>query len=272
MNVHQLTIGEIECAVLQEGAAVMDRDSVIARYPNANPADVAAAFGDGEPSGSLNLLYINSGGTRVLADVGFGESGPAGMGGTLRGLAEMGLAPADIDIVFLTHFHGDHIAGFFTPEGAPVYSNATFVTMQAEWDEWMGRWAASSAAADQQNLARFQALRQRFQFVNAGDEIAPGVTVVDLKGHTLGHAGLLVESGGERLLHVVDLLHQRFQFANIEWHFSFDTDSELAVQTRRQVLNRCVEEELLTLFYHLDFPGLGKVSLEDGAFIWNPND
>ena len=142
--------------------------------------------------------------------------------------------------------------------------------MQAEWDEWMGRWAASSAETDQQNLARFKALQDRFKFVNAGDEIAPGVTVVDLKGHTLGHAGLLVESGGERLLHVVDLLHQHFQFANIDWHFSFDTDSELAAQTRRRVLQQCVDENLLTLFYHLEFPGLGKVALEDGTFVWNP--
>lgn len=270
MSVYPLTIGDIDCAVLQEGAAFMDRDSVIARYPNVEPADVAVALGDSEPSGSLNLLYINSGGTRILADVGFGAHGPPGMGGTQRGLGGLGLSPADLDIVFLTHFHGDHIAGFFTPEGAPVYANARFVTMQSEWDEWMGRWAASSAEGDQQNLARFQALQDRFQFVTAGAEIAPGITVVDLAGHTFGHAGLLVESQGERLLHVVDLLHQHFQFANIDWRFSFDSDSVQAVRTRRRVLQQCVNEDLLTLFYHLDFPGLGHVSLEDGTFVWNP--
>ncbi len=270
MSVHQLTIGDIECAVFQEGAAFMDRETVIARYPNVDPADVDAALGDNEPSGSLNLLTVNSGGTRVLADVGFGEYGPAGMGGTLRGLASLGLTPADMDIVFLTHFHADHIAGFFTPAGDAVYPNAVYVTMQAEWDEWMGRWAATNAEAEQQILQRFKSLRHRFKFVSAGDEIAPGVTAVDMVGHTDGHAGLLVESGGERLLHVVDLLHQHFQFTNIDWHFSFDTNAELAVQTRRRVLQHCVDEDLLTLFYHLDFPGLGKVTLEDGTYVWNP--
>ena len=111
-------------------------------------------------------------------------------------------------------------------------------------------------AGDQQNLARFTALQDRFRFVSAGDKIAAGVTVVDLLGHTLGHAGLLVESQGERLLHLVDLLHQHFQFANTGWHFSFDSDPVQAVQTRRRVLQHCAEEDLLTLFYHLDFPGL----------------
>lgn len=267
MSVHQLTIGDIECAVLHEGSAKMTVDSIAARYPNASPSDIRAALGGGQPSGSLNLLYINSGGARVLADVAFGESGPPGMGGVLRGLQSMGMSPADIDIVYLTHFHGDHIAGLFNADGTPVYGNARYVTMQEEWDEWMGRW---SAAQDQQQLERFGGLRERFSFVGAGDEVAPGVTVVNLEGHTLGHSGLLLDSGGERLLHAVDLLHQPFQFARTGWHFAFDSDAELAVDTRRRELQRCVDEGLLTLFYHLAFPGLGHVTVDGDTFIWNP--
>lgn len=269
MSVHRLIIGDIECAVLQEGAAAMTLDAVAGRYPNASRGAIKAALGGEAPSGSLNLLYLNSGGTRLLADVGFGDSVP-GMGGALRGLGSMGVAPTDIDIVYLTHFHGDHIAGFFNPDGTPVYPNALYVTMQAEWDEWMGRWAASTAESDQQNLARFSALRDRFKLVNGGDEIAPGVSSVDLKGHTLGHSGLLLESAGERLLHVVDILHQPFQLANTNWHFSFDSDPELAVATRKSTLQRCADEEVLTLFYHLPFPGLGTVTVADDTFHWNP--
>ena len=267
MTVHMLKIGDIECAVLQEGASFMDRASVIARYPNADPAKVDAALGDNAPSGSLNLPLITSGGARILADVGFGDAGPPGMGGVLRGLVSLGLSPADIDIVYLTHFHGDHIAGLLNEDGTPVYANARYVTTQAEWDEWMGRWAASQ---DQKQLDRFGGLRERFSFVGAGDEIAPGVTVVNLEGHTLGHSGLLLESGGERLLHVVDLLHQPFQFAHTDWHFGFDSDGALAVTTRKRVLQRCADEALLTLFYHLDFPGLGHVTVEGESFVFNP--
>ena len=264
MTVHQLKIGEIDCAVLQEGAAFMDRADVAARYPNATPAEVEAAMGEGEPSGSLNLLLVNSGGMRILADVGFGAGMP-GMGGTLRGLAQMGLSSGDIDIVFLTHFHSDHIAGLLDG-GEPVYSNARYICAQAEWDEWTSRWAASGDSM----LEVFRGLEDRFSFVNAGDEIAPGVTVVGMEGHTLGHAGLLVESGGERLLHVVDLLHQAFQFEHVNWHFGFDTDGAMAVETRRQVLWECADEEILTLFYHLEFPGLGYVERAGDHFGFRP--
>ncbi len=270
MSVHQLKVGDIECAVLQEGAAFMDRDSVIARYPNADPAEVAAALGEAQPSGSLKLLTINSGGTRILADVGFGQAGPPGMGGALRGLETLGLSASDIDIVYLTHFHADHIIGLANADGSLAYPEARYVTTQAEWDEWTARWKAFSSAADQGNLERFTSLQDRFSFVSPGDEVAPGVTVVNLEGHTRGHSGLLVESQGERLLHVVDLLHQPFQFSHVGWHFGFDTDGALAVTTRKRVLQQCVDERLLTLFYHLEFPGLGHVTRKGADYVWNP--
>ncbi len=270
MTVHQLKIGDIECAVLQEGEAEMTLDAAAGRYPTASRAEIEAALGDQTPSGSLNLLYIKSGGAHILADVGFGEHGPPGMGGTLRGHDSLSVSAADIDIVYLTHFHGDHIAGFFNPDGTAVYPNALYVTTQAEWDEWIGRWSASDAPQDQKNLERFTSLQDKFSFVSPGDEVAPGVTVVNLEGHTRGHSGLLVESADDRLLHVVDLLHQPFQFARTEWHFSFDSDPDLAVETRVQVLQRCADEGILTLFYHLPFPGLGRVTVEDGIFVWNP--
>ena len=270
MSVYQLKVGDIECAVLQEGASEMTLDAVAGRYPNVSREEIAAALDGAAPAGSLNLLYIKSGQTRILADVGFGEAGPPGTGGALQALDSLGLAPADIDILFLTHFHGDHIAGFFDADGSAVYHRARFVTAQAEWDEWMGRWAASDAATDRRNLERFSALRDRFSFVGDGDEIAPGVSVAGFTGHTLGHSGLLVESGDDRLLHVVDILHQPFQFAHIDWHFSFDSDADLAAQTRQRILQRCANESLLTLFYHLPFPGLGRVSKAGDSFVWNP--
>lgn len=270
MNPYQLSIGDIECAVLPEGESDLIAKHLAERYPGVSQAQIEAALAGQTPAGSLNLPYINSGGTGILADVGFGRLSQPAAGNTESALSSIGLSLADIDIVFLTHFHGDHIAGLALDEGALEFPNARFVTTQAEWDEWIGRWSASTAPQDQKNLQRFTSLQDRFSFASPGEEIAPGVTVVDLAGHTLGHAGLLLESGGERLLHVVDILHQPFQFAHTDWHFSFDSDAEQAVDTRRRTLQRCAHEDLLTLFYHMPFPGLGRVSGDGDAFIWNP--
>lgn len=267
---YQFTVGDIQCAVLQEGEANMTSEAIAARYPSVSLAEIEAALGTASGEDSLNCQYINSGGTRILVDVGFGAAGPPGSGGLAAALDSIGLALADIDIVYLTHFHGDHIAGLAADEDPLEFPNARFVTMAAEWEEWMGRWAASQSAGDKRLLERFSDLQDRFSFVAAGDSVAPGVTVVDLAGHTMGHSGLLVESQGQRLLNVVDLLHQSFQFAKIDWRFVFDSDGDMAADTRRQVLGRCAGEGLLTLFYHLAFPGLGVVRREGDAFSWHP--
>ena len=270
MKAHVLKIGDIECAVLHEGESDLIAAHLAQRYPGVSQAQIDSALGRQKPAGSLNLPCVKSGGTRILADLGFGEAGRPGAGGTEAALASLGLQPADIDIVYLTHFHGDHIAGMTDASGALSFPEASYLTRQAEWDEWMGRWSASDAPQDQANLDLFSSLRDKFSFVGAGDEIAAGVRVVDLAGHTLGHSGLLLESGGERLLHVVDILHQPFQFAHTDWHFSFDSAPEQAVETRVETLRRCAEEWLLTLFYHMPFPGLGRVTREGGAFVWHP--
>ncbi|MCY3572609.1 MAG: MBL fold metallo-hydrolase [Chloroflexi bacterium] len=270
MSAHPFSIGELDCVVLQEGGSFIDRDSVAALFPDVARADIEAALGDGEPSGSLNLLLIHSGGGRILVDVGFGEAGPPGMGGALRGLDELGIAPGDIDIIFITHFHADHIAGLCDKAGAPVYANARYITTQAEWEAWMTTWEASSAAEDQALLAQFRSLEDHFTLVSPGDEIAPGVSVVDLAGHTPGQAGLLLESAGQRLLLMVDLLLQAFQFTHLDWHLVFDMDGAAAAETRKRVLAECADEQLLTLFYHLGFPGLGTIARDGEGFAFTP--
>ena len=270
MNARPLKIGDIDVAILREGESDLIAANLAQRYPGVSQAQIDAALAGQHPSGSLNLPYINRGGKHIIADVGFGQAARPSAGGTEAALKSLGLSPADIDIVYLTHFHGDHIAGLADADGQLAFPNASYITTQAEWDEWITRWSAFDAPQDQTNLERFTSLQDKFSFARPGDEIAPGVSVVDLAGHTLGHSGLLIESAGERLLHVVDLLHQPFQFANTDWHFSFDSDPELAVETRRRVLQQCADEDILTFFYHMPFPGLGRVSAEDGVFHWHP--
>lgn len=267
---YSLTCGDIQCAVLDEGTSTATAAELVGRYPGVSQADIAAALDSDESASSLNVLYLHSHGRHILADVGFGAGARPAMGQTEAALAEIGLSPVDIDIVYLTHFHGDHIDGLVDANGEPCFTQARYMTTQAEWDEWMGHWRASAAGIDRLRWEWIRALQDRFVFVGEGDEVADGITVVNLEGHTRGHSGLLVESRGERLIHVVDILHQAFQFQHTDWRFAFDSDDVLAAETRKRILRRCADERLLTLFYHLEFPGLGKVSEDGAGFQWNP--
>ncbi|MDQ7024921.1 MAG: MBL fold metallo-hydrolase [Anaerolineae bacterium] len=269
VNAHRITVGDAICISLHEGGGTSDLEGIKGRFPDVSESDLIAALdGQTETLGSLNCLYIDLNGTKILADVGFGIARRPDLGNVDLALQSVGVQPADIDIVYLTHFHGDHIAGLLTPEGNPTYPNARYVTSNAEWQEWIPRWEASEQEYHKQLLNMMTSLEDKFAFVDDGDEVIAGVTVVLIPGHTLGQTGLLVESNGERFIHVADLLHQTFQFAHTDWHFAFDSDGTMASKTRADMLERCATENLLAMFYHLPFPGIGHVKKDGAVYQW----
>lgn len=268
-NAHQLQIGDIQCAVLHEGSSPLAVDGLAGRYPGATQEEIVEALGGKtESETSLNCLFIDNGEVKILADVGFGENGPGHLGNLVPALESIGVKPEAIDVIYITHFHGDHIAGLINKDKQPAYPNARYITMQAEWDEWIPKWKVSHEDAHERSLTMMESLEGKFTFVQDGDEIATGVRVVGLPGHTLGQSGLLVESNDEQLIHLADVLHQPFQFQYTDWHFAFDSDGAIAVNTRKDILQRCADEQLLTLFYHLSFPGLGHIQKAGDTFLW----
>ncbi len=96
------------------------------------------------------------------------------------------------------------------------------------------------------------------------------VTAVPLPGHIPGQIGVLIESGDEQLMHLADLLHSPMQFAHPMWSPSFDVDTSISVPTWRDTRLRAADECMLTLFYHLTFPGLGWVKHAATGFAWEP--
>ncbi len=270
-TIHTFQIGQIQCAVLEEYSGTVAAPDVPQSFINVEPAVVLAALGDVEQfETSMNILLVSTPSMRLLVDVGFGVQRRPQGGNLLAALASMGHTPADIDLIFLSHFHGDHIIGLFDEADQPIYPNANYVTTRAEWEQWTMRWAASSEPNDAATLKRMQSLGSRLALVADGALLTEGVQVVAAHGHTLGHAGLLLSSEGDQLLHVVDILHRPPQFAHPQWHFVFDTDPVMAAETRQRLLEHCADAGILTLFYHLPFPGLGHVIRAGAAFAWQP--
>ncbi|GAB4531359.1 MAG: MBL fold metallo-hydrolase [Anaerolineae bacterium] len=273
MTIHPLKIGAIRCVVLSEGGSTFPNSKYNEYFSNVTPEEVQAglvAIGHAEGTGasSMHPLVIESGGLRVLVDTGMGAAAQPQFGQLLPALAEAGLAPEQIDVVYITHFHGDHINGLMT-NGTPTFPNARIITGRAEWQYWT---APDNLSENLQAI--LTPLKDRFSFADDGDDIAPGVRVIDLFGHTPGHTGLILESQGEQLWHLVDALHRTVQFRHPEWHHRFDNLPEVASETRRGWLAKAAEAGALVLFYHLPFPGLGHVQAVDDAagdaFTWVP--
>lgn len=273
---HRFEVGDITCIALEEGTTGYPEENLQQRHPNATAEEIASAvadiaFNDDLIINSFNTLYIATGNTKILVDAGMGHNPErSDIGKTAAALASEGIKPEDIDIVYITHFHGDHYMGLLS-DGEATFPNARYVTLDDEWNYWLSDDAREKMADRVQGILNVVTpLEDKFSTLSAGDELAPGVYVMAIPGHTMGQSALRIESGEETLLHLVDLLHSTAQFRYPGWHFVWDSDAKLAVKSRRAQLGNAVNRNLLVMFYHLPFPGLGYVERDGQNYKWIP--
>ncbi|MCC6906110.1 MAG: MBL fold metallo-hydrolase [Anaerolineae bacterium] len=265
---YSFTVGNVTCAMLRDGGSVIGREGILKRYPDASEADYERAFAEigltlEQAESSLNILLVRLGMEVVLIDA--GEGGRPRGGLLPESLRGVGLRPEDITRVVITHTHGDHVQGLLTADHTPVFLNATYIISTPELAFWQGR-IAQGAGEHGVILAMMQA--RGLHPIGMDEAILPGMQAVPIPGHTPGQIAVLVESEGEKLIHMADLLHSPMQFAHPEWSPSFDADTSVSVPTRRAVLGRAADDGMLAAFYHLPFPGLGRVSRAGAAFAW----
>lgn len=267
---YSFKVGSIDCTVLLDGASIIGKQGIMKRFREATETEYRQAYAAiglslDEAPDSFNILLSKVGEEIILVDA--GEGGRPGGGHLLESMGLAGIKPDAITQVVITHAHGDHVLGLLSDNNEPLFPNATYIISREEMAFWQHR--LEGQAADQRPIVTMMQSKG-LRLIDMDEQIVPGMTAVPIPGHTPGHIAVLIESGHEKLIHMADLLLSPMQFAHPEWSATFDTDTSLSVLTRRSALGRAAAENMLTLFYHLTFPGLGWVRQEGTGFTWEP--
>jgi glyoxylase-like metal-dependent hydrolase (beta-lactamase superfamily II) len=254
-------------------------------FPNA-PDDVARIVEDLAPgsidtaTGRLILpvqgFLLRAPNATILIDACIGNHKASGFedwaarddGRFLAGLTAAGVAPADIDVVFCTHLHVDHVGWNTRLENGrwvPTFPNARYLFPAADNDHY----GADPAEIYTESVLPVIAAGQA-EFVSGAHEIATGVTLFPTPGHTPGHSSVLIQSGGARALITGDAIHSSAQCRHPDWHFRYDTDAEAAVASRRRLLELASEAGPDVLGSHFALPSLGRIRAEGDSFAWLP--
>ena len=225
---------------------------------------------------TFTALLVDTGRQRILIDTGTGgQFGPTN-GQLAANLAAAGVAADSIQTVAISHFHGDHINGLKTKDGALAFGNAEVLVPEAEWTYWMDDGTMSRAAKGLEPNFRnsrrvFGDMGERVRRFAPGGEIASGLTALDAPGHTPGHTAFLLASGSEQLLILSDTANHPALFVrHPDWAVVFDMDAAAARQTRRRLLDRAAAERLPVTGFHFPFPANGHILREGTGFRFVP--
>jgi len=229
---------------------------------------------------SFNILLVEEPATneKLLIDTGWGVGAGEKGGGLLPALRACGVPPEKITGIVLSHAHSDHYGGLLDAAGKPVFPNARLFITKTEYNFWasggadLSKTALPADARKQTAEASAKALAAfngKWEKVDADQKIVEGVWLLPAPGHTPGHSALILASGNDQLLHVVDAAHNHIlMFARPEWTMAYDTDPAQAVATRRRLFDRAAADKLRVMGYHLPFPGTGRIVAEGKGYKW----
>ncbi|MHB8469506.1 MAG: MBL fold metallo-hydrolase [Gaiellaceae bacterium] len=174
------------------------------------------------------------GGKTVVVDTGVGPPGgddpflPERQGRLPAELARAGAAPADVDLVVLTHLHVDHV-GWNMRGGRPFFPNARYLAQRADYDWITGARPGRPYVRDQ--VIALHATGA-LELLDGDAEPLPGVRIEHTPGHTPGHCIV-------RLPHATllgDVAVHRLQLEQPRLGYVAEEDAAAAAASRERVL------------------------------------
>ncbi|HQS33155.1 MAG: MBL fold metallo-hydrolase [Polaromonas sp. 24-62-144] len=275
---YRMMLGDFEVTALSDGTVNLPVDKLLT---NTTPAKtrkaLARSFESAPLETSVNGYLINTGSKLVLIDTGAAKLFGPTLGNLAANLKAAGYQPEQVDEIYITHMHPDHVGGLMDGEKM-AFPNATVRADKHDADFWLSQANLDKAPADSKGF--FQgAMASLNPYVKAGKfspfdgatDLVPGVKAMATHGHTPGHSTYVVESKGQKLVLWGDLVHvAAVQFDDPSVTIQFDADTKQAAAARKRAYADAAKGGYLVAASHIAFPGVGHVRASGKVFTWVP--
>lgn len=274
---YRAMLGDFEVTVLSDGTTELPVDKLLKQSADKTNKALAKSFEKSPLETSFNGFLINTGSKLILVDTGAaGLFGPS-LGKLAANLKAAGYQPEQVDEVYITHMHPDHVGGL-AAGGQLAFPNAIVRAGKADADYWLNQANMDKAPAETKEF--FQGAMasvgpyvqaNKFQAITQNGELTPGIKAYITGGHTPGHVSYVVESQGQKLVLLGDLMHvAAVQFDDPSVTIGFDTDSKTAEAERKQAFAAAAKGGYLIGAAHLPFPALGHLRANGKGYTYVP--
>jgi len=275
---YRMMLGDFEITALSDGTASLHVDQLLTRT---TPAKVkkalARSYLDEPVETSVNGFLVNTGTKLVLIDTGAAKLFGPTLGNLVANLEAAGYRPEQVDEIYITHMHPDHVGGLMAGDKL-AFPNAIVRADKRDADFWLKQVNMDKAPKEEQSFFK-GAMASLNPYVAAGKfkpfdgntELMPGIRAVATRGHTPGHTSYVVESKGETMEILGDLVHvATVQFPDPSVTIKYDTDSKAAAAQRRKAFSDAASNGYWVAAAHIAFPGIGHIRSRFRGYDWIP--
>ena len=275
---YRMMLGDFEVTALSDGTVDLKMADLLTNIPTARIHSALAKQHLKDPvEVSVNAYLINTGSKLVLIDAGSGTFFGPTVGKLMANLKASGYQPEQVDEIYITHMHADHVGGLVA--GSQIaFPNAIVRADQREADLWLSKAKMDTAPKEAKQV--FEGAMAsinpyvaagKFKPFNGNTDLIPGIKAVAAHGHTPGHTVYVVESNGQRLVLWGDLMHSAaVQFPDPSVTIKFDTDSKTAAAQRKLQYADAAKRGHWVAAAHLPFPGIGHLRAGGKGYDWIP--
>jgi glyoxylase-like metal-dependent hydrolase (beta-lactamase superfamily II) len=275
---YRIMLGDTEVTAISDGTVGLPVDKLLFDVdPQMLNSALANAYLTLPVETSVNGFLINTGSKLVLIDTGAGALFGPTLGKLVANLKAAGYQPEQVDEVYLTHMHPDHLGGLMAGDKL-AFPNAVVRADQREAAFWLSQDNLDKAPEDSKDFFR-GAMASLNPYVKAGKfkpfdgdtDLGGGIKAVATYGHTAGHIVYTVESKGQKLIVWGDLIHVgSVQFPNPSVVIHFDSDSKEALAQRLKIFAEVAKQGDIVAAAHLSFPGVGHIRSASSGYTWIP--
>lgn len=271
-------LGQFEVTALSDGTLQLPIADLLHNMTAAKAKQALAhSFLTNPVETSVNAYLINTGEKLVLIDTGAaGLFGPT-LGKLRANLVASGYQPDQVDEIYITHMHPDHIGGLLA-DGIALFPNAIVRVDKHDPDYWLSQENLDQAPEEAKQFfsGPITSLKPyvesgRLKPFDGDTVLVPGIKAIVTHGHTPGHSIYMIESANHKLMLWGDLMHAAaIQFDTPGVTIQYDTDDKVAAVQRKKAYADAAAKGYLVGAAHISFPGLGHLRANGKGYTFVP--